>query len=795
MQADAQFTNFTAGQLSPRMKARTDVGKYFNACDSLLNMVVMPQGGATRRPGTLFAAKAGDQANRVRLIPFVFNALQPYVVELGAGYARFYQNDGLIMSGGSPVQISTPYLASELAAIKFVQSADTLYLFHGSHPAATIVRSSNTSWTYAVVPFRDGPYLAYSATGLPQMTVTGGSFAVGATVTLTVVNTIDINGNAGFQAGDVGRHVRIQNVSTIGWAIISAVLSTTSVQAVIQPAVEFGAGGGLDGASPQVAASWNLGAFSPFFGYPYCGTFWQNRLMLGGANGAPNAIWGSVPSDFTNFATSEADGTVTDSNSVSWVISDDQVNSINWFSPAGSAQAMQLGIGVTGAEQIMQPATTSQVLSPTNVQVYRETVYGSSPNVQPLRIGKSVLFPNRPGRKVHEWTFTWQVNGYVGPDISVLSEDETRSGITSWAYQQTPYGVIWMTLADGGLVALTYLREQDVVAWSPQQLGGQYYGGPPIVECVCAIPSPSGAYDEVWFSVLRTIDGVPTRFIEVMTGFFDDQPTEESFFVDAGLSSALTNPAATATPAGFTASQPTAGPATFSGSGSIMASAAVFSSASVGDVLRMNGGIGVVTGFVSTTQVTVQLLAPMNNLAPAAQGAWSLTAPVEGVTGLSHLAGETVAVLGDGLSYGSQVVSPAGGVTLSSPASFVTAGLHTPPLLVTMPVDPQRSPGGVMGRPKRLGTAYVRLLETVGGKVGRRTTDPMTGVVTDRIEDALVRLPIDLTNAAKPPVSTVVRMTLSGQDREGQVLITQPDPLPVTVLAIAMRADIEEVAA
>jgi hypothetical protein len=52
---DLELTSFTKGELSPRLRGRTDYEGYFNGCETLLNMVVLLQGGATRRPGTLFS--------------------------------------------------------------------------------------------------------------------------------------------------------------------------------------------------------------------------------------------------------------------------------------------------------------------------------------------------------------------------------------------------------------------------------------------------------------------------------------------------------------------------------------------------------------------------------------------------------------------------------------------------------------------------------------------------------------------------------------------------------------------
>ena len=67
------FTNFTAGELSPRLDGRTDLGKYFNGCKTLENMVVHPHGAATRRPGTQFIHEVKTSSAQTRLIPFEFS--------------------------------------------------------------------------------------------------------------------------------------------------------------------------------------------------------------------------------------------------------------------------------------------------------------------------------------------------------------------------------------------------------------------------------------------------------------------------------------------------------------------------------------------------------------------------------------------------------------------------------------------------------------------------------------------------------------------------------------------------
>src|SRR6185295_6411629 len=106
-----------------------------------------------------------------------------------------------------------------------------------------------------------------------------------------------------------------------------------------------------------------------------------------------------------NMAPSEWDGAVLATSGFEWIISDDQVNPIYWLISAGSAQQAQLGIGTGGAENILSASGTNQAVTPTNVQVYRETELTSSKFPHPFHIGKSVLFVNGPGLRLHEWTF------------------------------------------------------------------------------------------------------------------------------------------------------------------------------------------------------------------------------------------------------------------------------------------------------------------------------------------------------------------------------------------------------
>src|SRR5579859_582721 len=119
MRVDIDINNFTSGELSPRMKGRYDQAKYFNGCDTLTNWVIIPQGGATRRPGTMFVTQALDQSNPCKLRRFTFSTVQSYMLEFsaqGAGcQVRVFMDDGVVLEGATQVIIpGLPYAGSEL---------------------------------------------------------------------------------------------------------------------------------------------------------------------------------------------------------------------------------------------------------------------------------------------------------------------------------------------------------------------------------------------------------------------------------------------------------------------------------------------------------------------------------------------------------------------------------------------------------------------------------------------------------------------------------------------------------
>ena len=155
-------TNFTAGEMTPRMKGRGDVARYQNGAETIENGLVVVHGGVMRRPGLRYLATAKHAgARRVRLIRYVFSVDQSYLLEVGHQYVRVFDgSSGAAMLDDSlaVLEIPSPYTEDQLAQITTKQSADVMFLFHPQVQPHQLRRLSPTKWVMIPVPWSVHPF-------------------------------------------------------------------------------------------------------------------------------------------------------------------------------------------------------------------------------------------------------------------------------------------------------------------------------------------------------------------------------------------------------------------------------------------------------------------------------------------------------------------------------------------------------------------------------------------------------------------------------------------------------------
>ena len=733
----AQLTNFTAGELSPRLDGRNDLAKYSAGCATVENMVIYPHGAAARRPGTQYVASVKTPAAKTRLIPFEFSTEQTYILEFGNQYIRFYRNNGQIESGGSAYEISTPYLTAELFDIKFAQSADVMYITHPNHQTRKLSRTGHTSWTLAAVEFTNGPYLDANITAT---TITSSAHTVGTGRTFTASAVTGINSGSGFLATDVGRQIRIG----VGYGIITARTNTTVVTITITTALT----------NSTANADWSLGSFSTTTGFPSCVSFFEQRLVFAASVNNPQTVYFSKSGDYENMD-ANIGGTVADDDAIIYTIASNQVNAIRFLTSART-----LIIGTAGGEFVVSGGGDNNAVTPTNIMIKKQSNHGAA-NVDAISVGNATLFLQRAKRKIRELAYNFDVDGYIAPDLTILAEHITEGNVVEMAYQEEPLAIIWCVRGDGQLIALTYQREQEVVAWHRHIIGGVFGTGNAVVESVAVIPTDDSEY-ELYMIVKRTINGATTRYVEYLHTFNFDQTDNTSFnYLDSQLGLSKSQTTLTAGINATATTIPVASVSGLSSSGKIKIGGEIISYAGISslDLTGCTRGQNITT---ATSHLSGAVTKEVVNI----------------IAGLNHLEGQTVSILVDGATHPTKVVA-SNSITLDRFGTDVKIGLQYTSILKTMRIDAGSQDGTSQGKTKRIYEVTARLFETVGVEVGPDL---------DNMERVPFRTSADPMDQGIPPFTGDKEVEFRGNyDTDGFMMVRQTQPLPLTLLSLYPR--------
>ena len=153
------LVSFNAGEASPFLTSRSDLEKYGALCQRLENFLILPYGGALRRPGTQYLGTPKFANKRCRLQGFNFSTTTNFVIEFGDLYCRFWSNGEQVRVSGNPVEVVTPYFEADLRTLQFCQVNDLLYIAHPEYAPAKLIRNADNDWEYEVIEWDWPPVL------------------------------------------------------------------------------------------------------------------------------------------------------------------------------------------------------------------------------------------------------------------------------------------------------------------------------------------------------------------------------------------------------------------------------------------------------------------------------------------------------------------------------------------------------------------------------------------------------------------------------------------------------------
>jgi len=599
-------SSFSGGQLSPLAYARIDAERYYQSCQTLENLIAVPQGPAVRRPGTRFVA-ATDGNQVARLVPFRYSVADCYVLEFTDANLRVIRDHGLVTNDDSSIYtLATPFQASELAALQWSQHADVMYLVSGTDFPQKLARTDHNDWSLAAADINDGPFLTENVSsttlaadansgdvnlvssaplfesghvggywrlrdlvGTQQVdgsfTSTGQSSSIfcqageefewdvhggpawEATVELqyssdggstwTPYTLIISEGGASTDptvyANDTGSDVRLRvactdyTAGTIYYSLwtrpylhrgvvqITAVTDPCQASATVQRR--------LAGDGTGATARWSEGAWSPKRGYPSAVATYNDRLVYAATSDRPLTLWFSATGAYESFDTGAGD----DADAFSYQLGRAEQDPIVWLV---SQRRRGLVCGTTGSLFELEPFDLTQGITPNNPPAIANVLALPCAAVAPALAQNITLVVQRGGRKVREVLYSYEADALIAPELTLFAEDVTAGGVTALAWTDQPYSLLWAATADGGLLACTYDRAYQIVAWSGHRLGG-----PGAVESLCAIPGAEE--DELYLCVRRTVEDQTVRYLEYLSGWAlaGNDPCA-AYFVDSGLS-------------------------------------------------------------------------------------------------------------------------------------------------------------------------------------------------------------------------------------------------------------------
>lgn len=425
-------TNFTAGQVSPLIYGRGDLGIFENGARTLENVIIHPTGGISRRRGLRCIDKISGAA---RLLPFEFNTEQTYLLCFLNQKLRIYRDNVFIS------ELETPWTLAQLDSINWTQSADTLLVVHPDVAPKQISRYDGDVWKVEDWEYytEDGmvycPYYNFfqKKENLRPSGTSG-------TVTLTADNDI-------FSPEYVGSRIRINE----GEVKITAYVNAKQLIGET--------GKNLNNANQT--ADWEESSFSNRRGWPNSVTFHQDRMVIGGSKSLPNRLWLSKSSDLFNFDLGEG----LDDEAIEFAILSDQVNAIK-----AVVSARHLLVFTTGAEWMV----TGQPLTPESIQLSRQTKVGMYTGcyVPPQNVDGATLFVSSGGRQIREFLFADVEQAYQAKDLTLLSSEIIKNPRDCIYHSDD--SVLYVVLGDGSVSCLTTYRTEQVNAWSKLKTDGSF---------------------------------------------------------------------------------------------------------------------------------------------------------------------------------------------------------------------------------------------------------------------------------------------------------------------------------
>lgn len=483
--------SFSSGELSPLLVARTDINPYITGAKTVTNAYVLSHGGLRKRGGLVpIKDVVVDSSRKIKLIPFIYDNDNSYVLVLNAGKITFIKQKDYIRHGSTSVnpntqvQINHPYVDQELDEITYTQYQSVMYICHVNHPPKQLVRENETTWkltdidiTYEALSnqvYDNGyvrfkiistPYTSSRTTSSQNNTYTGTGSSqrlVSSTSTSNIIETkrhFKINDYFQFVTDGAGNATsvvtRLTDGADVGYIVVIGVDNkldkgeTWTVKLIYRDDVNeiWSVNGSKSG---NVKLQWREK------NYPAVACFHEQRLFFAGTRTDPLRIWGSTIGSFQTFTLGQNDkGLQFD------IDNNTRDNIIN-------LESTRVLLPLThNAEYTLAGSDQSGITSQT-VNIKRQTTKGSIA-LKAKQVNDELLFIDRTAKIIRAISYDFQTDSFTAPDLSIMSNHLSQDGYIDITYDQSK-NIVWLINKNGKLISMTHIREQALTGMTKHEI-------------------------------------------------------------------------------------------------------------------------------------------------------------------------------------------------------------------------------------------------------------------------------------------------------------------------------------
>ena len=422
--------------------------------------------------------------------PFLGNGVASIVVTAAGTYTTV---PGVSFTGASST------IAGSCAAVLQVQGTPTIGV--GGAGYAVNDRVTFTNGVVLVVATISGSAVA---TWKPANTSGGsvGSVTVGSTPANPVVQLATTGAGTGATANLV-------------WGVGLVQVTAPGSGYTSTPNVTFSAGAATATATLGAAAN----------GFPSVPGYFQQRLILAAPSAAPSTFYCSQPGAYFNFNVSQI--TQAD-DSITGTLVSGQLNTIKQMVPQTSGLLMF----TDRTSWLINGGSPGSAISPQALVANPQSFNGIA-DVTPIIANFDVLYVQAKGSIIRDSTYNIYANVFTGTDISAIASHLFFGySITSWAWSEEPFKIVWAIRSDGTMLTLTFLKEQEFIGWAHSTTaGGSFLSVAAVIESTAT----AGNVDAIYTVVQRTINGNIVKYIERVAERTFPGGVADAWCVDCGI--------------------------------------------------------------------------------------------------------------------------------------------------------------------------------------------------------------------------------------------------------------------